>query len=395
MTTANDPRAKKGLALGIGLALVLAAALGVGIYRAARPQPAPQPQAYDEIGQVFYTAGDGREYQVLVAWPNNRCEPAPDIYQCGRENETSRWPSRLYVNHKATGEDAWTDFSPLVDKAEIEVIQSDDALDPLTATQPEHTDYSPDAALVSYLDFTGRSRDPQVVWTLTMKNGDVIRVRQNLHITPIYTLEYHYTDYPMDTLAELQALLDRLETETDRIDEVKIYLPPVTYTGQLELKGRSYEFHGCTDGTGRTVFAGNIQVTTEKAYWLNYFYDMDFVGRSDQVGLSAGGKTWAIDCTFTGYKTGVLAYGEAWVNLTGCTFTGNTVGFHFNSTGQSASDDSFHDNTFTGNGTGVLLENVPTDMTIYFDGSVFSGNGTDLDNRCDHPVDLSKATMEG
>ena len=395
MTPSNTPRTGGRLALILGLALILAAALGVGIYLAVRPQPAPQPREYDELGQVFYTAEDGQEYQVLVAWPNNRCEPAPDIYQYGRENENTRWPSRLYVNHKATGKDAWTDFSPLVDRTEVEVIQPEDALDPLTATEPEHNDYSPDAALVSYLDFTGRSRDPQVVWKLTMKNGDVLRVRQNIHVTAIYTLEYHYTDYPMDTLAELQALLDRLETETSRQDEVKIYLPPVTYTGQLDLKGRSYEFHGCTDGTGRTVFQGNIQVTTEQAYWFNYFYDMDFVGRSDQVGLSAGSTSWATDCTFTGYKTGVLAYGDAWVNLTGCTFTGNTVGFHFNSTGQSASDDSFHDNTFTGNGTGVLLENVPTDMTIYFDGSVFSGNGTDLDNRCDHPVDLSKAVMEG
>ena len=130
MTASNTPRTGRRRALILGLSLALAAALCVGIYLAARPQPARQPMEYDEIGQVFYTAEDGQEYQVLVAWPNNRCEPAPDIYQYGRENENNRWPSRLYVNHKATGEDAWTDFSPLVDRAEVEVTQSENATDP-------------------------------------------------------------------------------------------------------------------------------------------------------------------------------------------------------------------------------------------------------------------------
>ena len=87
----------------------------------------------------------------------------------------------------------------------------------------------------------------------------------------------------------------------------------------------------------------------------------------------------------------MLAYGQAWVNVTECTFTDNEVGFHFNSTGQSASDTRYFDNTFTGNGTGVLLESVPTDITMVFDGSTFSDNGTDLDNPCGHPIDTSNA----
>ena len=34
---------------------------------------------------------------------------------------------------------------------------------------------------------------------------------------------------------------------------------------------------------------------------------------------------------------------------------------------------------------------VPTDMTLYFDGTTFSGNGADIDNRCGHSVDTSNA----
>ena len=44
-------------------------------------------------------------------------------------------------------------------------------------------------------------------------------------------------------------------------------------------------------------------------------------------------------------------------------------------------------------GTAVLLESVPTDMTLDFVGSVFAGNGTDIDNRCDHSLDLSQAVF--
>ena len=42
----------------------------------------------------------------------------------------------------------------------------------------------------------------------------------------------------METMEELQTLVERIGEETDRLDEVLIYLPPVTYEGKLELTGR-------------------------------------------------------------------------------------------------------------------------------------------------------------
>lgn len=177
-------------------------------------------------------------------------------------------------------------------------------------------------------------------------------------------------------------------------DLVYLYLPPVTYEGDLTLS-RSYEFYGCTDeGADRTVLKGSVTMDSGSYHWINYFYDMDFVGDGTDIGIMAPVKAWAIGCSFTGYQTGFQSQGEAWVNVTQCTFTSNEVGFHFNSIGQSASDTRYHNNTFTNNGTAVLLENVPTDITLDFEGTVFSGNGTDVDNRCDHPIDLSKATLQ-
>ena len=348
------------------------------------------PQEYDGVGEVYYASED-RTYQLLVAWPNDRCQSAPDIYQQGGPDDNYRWPSRWYVNDAATGADAWTEFEPLVEQVTVEVVQDENAASPLTATVPSHDDYSPDAAMVSYLDFTGSSGEPQVVWTVQMKNGDVIRVRQNIHISLILTHEYHWEDHPMNTLEELQSLLDDIAAQVNPFDEVLLYLPPVTYEGDLELQ-RSFEFHGSSEGDRRTTLKGSLtMLETGKYYWINYFYDMDFVGDGTNTGITALSKAWAIGCSFTGYQNGLLAQGGAWVNITECTFTGNEVGLFYNSTGQSATDDRYFNNTFTDNGTAVLLMNVPTDLTLYFDGTTFSGNGVNMDNRCGHSVDLSHA----
>lgn len=374
------------------LALVVVIAAGVGIWYANRPY---EPQEFDGVGEVYYETGD-KTYQLLVAWPNDRCAPAADIYQQGAPDEQYRWPSRWYVNDAATGQDAWGEFEALVEQVTVEVVQDENAADPLAAGEPSHReDYSPDAAMVSSLDFTGSSGEPQVVWTVQMKNGDLIRVRQNIHITPILTHEYHWQDYPMDTLEELQGLMDDIAAQVNPSDKVVLYLPPVTYEGDLELPGRSFELCGCTDGSGRTALAGSLTIQEMGRYsWINYFYDIDFTGDGSNTGITASTKVWAIGCSFTGYKNGLLTQGDAWVNVTGCTFAGNEVGLFYNSTGQSATDDRFFDNTFTGNGTAVLLMNVPTDLVLYFDGSTFSGNGTDIDNQCNHPIDVSKAIFE-
>ena len=210
---------RKSLILGLAVLIVIAAAAAALWSRCG----AYVPQEYDGMGEVHYTSGD-RTYQLLVAWPNDRCQSAPDIYQQGGPDDDYRWPSRWYVNDAATGTDAWTEFEPLVEQVTVEVIQDENA-----ATVPSHDDYSPDAAMVSYLDFTGSSGKPQVVWTARMKNGDVIRVRQNIHITPIITHVYNWHDYPMGTIEELQTLLDQIAGETAASDQVEVYLPAVTY----------------------------------------------------------------------------------------------------------------------------------------------------------------------
>ena len=228
---------QKKLLLGL-LTLVVVIAAGAGLWYLNRPY---EPQEYDGEGEVYYERGD-KTYQLLVAWPDDRTAPAADIYHQGAPDEQYRWPSRWYVNDALTGTDAWEEFEPLVEKVTVEVVQDENAADELTAGEPSHQeDYSPDAAMVSSLDFTGNSGEPQVVWTVQMKNGDLIRVRQNIHITPVITHEYHWQDYPMSTAEEVQALLDRA-TEP----EYGPALPVHTAEGLRVLPYARIEFLECT-----------------------------------------------------------------------------------------------------------------------------------------------------
>lgn len=112
------------------------------------------------------------------------------------------------------------------------------------------------------------------------------------------------------------------------------------------------------------------------------------------MGISAASRVWAERCSFTNLKTGMLIYGEGWGNLSECRLTNNQIGLHFNSTGQSVSDQDFENNRFEGNATAILLENVPTDVTMDFPGTVFTGNDIDIDNRCNQSLDLSGTTFD-
>ena len=46
------------------------------------------------------------------------------------------------------------------------------------------------------------------------------------------------------------------------------------------------------------------------------------------------------------------------------------------------------------NDTAVLLEDVPSDEPLNFQGCRFTDNGVDIDNRCGQPVEISQAIFE-
>lgn len=375
---------KRILYLGGAAACFAALLLGIVFYFL--------PRTYDGVGEVVYTDEDGT-YQLLLACSNERFTPQGEITQEAEANGEYRVPSRLFINHVDTGANAGQMFLQKVDSVSAQFLQSADSPSPMVCSQPEYRDFAPEAAMVSLLDFTGRSEPAELVWTLNMKNGDTIKLRQKIQINPIETYDYHYEDYPMDTVEQLQALVDQIAEEVPLPAVVNVYLPPVIYEGGLTIEDRPINLYGSQEGERRTTFTDTVRVAAQDGPIL-YFYDLNFAGRGEGVGVSASARFWAENCSFSGWRTGMLGYGYAWVNVIACTFTDNEVGFHFNSNGGYVNHTMFNDNTFLRNRTAVLLEQVPTDETMNFQGSRFAQNGTDIDNRCNQPLDISQAIFQ-
>lgn len=385
-TECKPPRPLFGKALRVGIVLLVLIGIVFGGSLYGRPR------TFDGAGEVIYSDEDGK-YQLLLSYVDSRYYPLPEREDAAELDVNYTVPSCLFVNLKDSGADATQGFLQKVEHVTAAFIQPSDSPSPMTCSDPAHADSVPEAALVSYVHFTGRSGTAQLVWTIEMKNGDVIRLRQTYNTKPIRTYNYYPEDMAMNTMEELQALIGELEQTVEKQDVVNIYLPPVTYEGSLALEERSFNFYGSTEDGKRTTFTDTIRITAKNA-WIFYFNDIDFVGSGDGVGISCSSRAHLINCTVTGWKTGVLAYGYAWVNVTECRVENNGVGFHYNSNGDSVSHSLYLDNEFTDNGTAVLLENVPTDVTLDFGGCLFSGNGKDIDNLCNQPIKISEAIFQ-
>ena len=372
---------RKKVLLGL-LSLMLLLAVGAGLWLAV------SPKTYDGHGEVFY--GD---YQVLLGQGSDRYSPSPTVSVQGEPEGQYRMPSRLFVNDR-DGQDASEAFLEEVETVSAAFTGQEDSPSPMMCSQPAYNEGVPDCPLISLIDYTGESGTAELVWTFHMKNGDTIHLRQTYEIIPIPVYDYYPEEYPMNTSEELQALIDSIGAQFGNDEAIiNLHLPPVTYEEGITLQDQSMNIYGSTDGDGnRTTFTSPVRILTHYGA-ITYFYDIDFVGSGSGNGLSGSASFRATNCLFTGWDTGVLAYGTSWANVIGCTFRYNRIGFRFDSSGDYANHSMFNDNVFMGNDVGVQLDNVPTDVTLNFQGSVFQDNGTSLDNRCSQPTDLSQAIL--
>lgn len=353
-----------------------------------------RPKVYDNgAAEVIYTDDDG-SYQLLLNYFGDRFQPMTDYSEELEEGTTSNKPSRLFINHVDTGVNAKEAFLRKVEAIIVELLRGGDSPQPWQYTQPQASDYDLEAASRSILTYTDRSGDMELRWTIRMKNGDTIRLYQRMALGVVPTRHFYPEDVPMDTMDDLQALVDQVnETITSDII-VYIHLPAVTYEGSLLLEQRSLNLIGSEGPDGaRTTFTGTLQATAQKGY-ICQFQNLCFTGDGEGVGVSASARINFNHCQFTGWRTGVLCYGSSWVNIKDSVFEDNTVGFHFNSTSDNRNDHMYSGNLFRRNGTAVLLESVPGDQALYFEGTRFSRNGADIDNRCGQEVSIADAIFE-
>ena len=262
--------------------------------------------------------------------------------------------------------------------------------DAVRLSEPEYkTDFAP-AARECDLQYDGNSGTNELYWELIMKNGDTLRLKQTFEVLPLEHLVFTADDYPMETIEDIETLIEKINAEAPDDAVVDIYLPPVTYTGDLSIVSRSFNLHG--DPGGGTVLQGSLTVNSDYPYNV-FLSDISFEGQGG-TGLSATASVFMTSCSFSGYDFRAVALDGGMIAVHDCAFTDNTVGFKYNSVRHSSFDDVFPGNTFTGNDIGVQFARLEATICIVFDGTVFEDNRVDIDNPINYPIDTSNTTFK-
>lgn len=391
----SPPRRMPRRALYGGLLTVLAAV----VVLAAVSWQHSRPRVCDNDSTEVIYRDQGVDYQLCIAWEGAPFTPIGRVRHNGAVplDEVFRYPVLLFINLADGETSAAEEFLERVDSITGEISQADQGVQITCSEAVRDTDYIPDSAAILYMNLMVTSlgeHAAELTISVRMKNGDVIRLHQTQAMTGIITWDFTTDDAPMNTTAELEAFLKKIEETVGPEDVVNIHLPPVTYTEELAVEGRPVHLIGTEDGPGaRTAFTAPVRVTMEGGEVLAW-ENLDFIGPGTGTGLSLAARVHLYNCRVAGWDTGVLAHTQAWVKADESVFEDNTVGLCYDAEYGSPSDEWFISNVFRGNGTAVLLKQVPSKLALSFPGTRFIGNGTDIDNRCGQELDVSQAVFE-
>ena len=82
------------------------------------------------------------------------------------------------------------------------------------------------------------------------------------------------------------------------------------------------------------------------------------------------------------------------IGVENCVFQNNGVGFRYDTASFNFFKSGFPDCSFENNDIGVQFAHLPGSMPLDFAFTVFTGNGIDMDNPIDYPLDLSNAIFQ-
>lgn len=381
----KPPRLWRKKAL-IAACCVLVLALALLVYFGAN-----RAKTYEGGAYIVYTDQDGT-YELLVSFhpddiANNR--PVGEKTVSQSTDEWSNMTVMLGIYHN--GELADTEaFFEKVESCTLEASPNEGGA--LTLSVPTYnTNFLP-AARESDITYSGESGTNELTWTLKMKNGDTIRLKQTFVVIPLIHQVYTPEDTALDTMEDLTALLARINEKVPEDTIVDIYLPPVTYTGDLTMVSRAVNLYGNTEGDGRTVFTGTLSVNTDNPSNVMLF-DLDFVG-SGGTGLSATASVYMGGCSFSGWDVGAVALDGGMIGVERCVFRDNGIGFKYNTVVYHSFNSVFPDCVIADDDIGVQFARLQGTITIDFVGSVFSGNRIDIDNPARYPIDTSTAVFQ-
>ena len=376
--------------LSIVLVILLAAAVCL---LAVRLRHAPKDYVSDGA-EILYSDSNG-EYKIFLTWNaglgtvrNGAGEKTVEL----AEGELTALPSQLYVYDIGKDVNLTDEFLERVENVKAEAKPRDNA-EPMLVYAPQKNPDFPGRVMVADVEYNAFCGTNDIIWTLEMKNGDRIQLQQQLTVEKQKTAVYTADAWPMDTIEDLQALLQHIE-ETESPDTVvTVYLPALTYAGGLHFTERSYKLVGTSVNGEQTTFTGGFSVALRKPQ-IAEFENICFAGSGKGTGISASEGVVLLDCRVTGWEIGAEAREGSWIAAFGTVFEDNGIGLQFNSTTSSMVYPSYENDSFLNNGIGVSLLRVPGTQILQFPECTFSGNGTDIDNPAGRAVDTRDAVMD-
>lgn len=357
---------------------------------AAATDPAPDP--YLTACQTYYTAGDGREYHVFTAMTPNSYDPTTPVGYCCRlipDGSGNDFPATVMVQDATTQEDCPEDFAPLLDSWDV-TVSAPEGVGRVSLWEAELETADTPALLYRRLWGDNTCTHNEIVWTLRMKNGDVLILTQTIELLPQEVRTYSTADTPLDTAEQLQALLDDIAGACDADTSVTVYLPEVTYDAPITV-GCAVELVG-----SGTTFTAPITVAPLKNTDLTRafvrFRQINFTGDGSGTGITAAAPTYLEESRVTGWAVGGEAVTGGWLYLRGSHVADCGVGIRYNSA-YSSSYTYFADKmTFVQNGTALELLCMPPRAYAVLEDCRFRGNDVDVANPGGYRIEVNNGT---
>ena len=351
---------------------------------------------YGRECQTYYEGADGRLYHIFAAF-------SPEIdggsALCGYQSHllapgtTDTGPLTLYVEDIDDSRDAREAFSALMADWTVAVTAPEGG-DRCTLYEPIF-DYAAVTEALLYREMEGNSacRYNEITWTLEMKNGDTVTLRQAVEYDAQTVVEYHWEDTPMETAAQLQALLDDIAADSSETEAVSLYLPNVTYDAPLTVRC-AMTLYGHEEGT---VLAGPVTAAAtsegERIFPQVRLEGLTFSGAGG-VGLDANAPVHLNSCRFSGWDIAAQASNGGWIFCENSVrFDRNGVALRLDSTFSISCGSNINNTSFTRNGTALQIAQIPGERAgLILDRCTFFGNEVNIENPKNYPVELRNSS---
>ena len=390
---APKPRKKKILALCLALALILA--VSVGAYWMSREPETSYGMHKSEIhrnreGVGMVTLDDGgHHYELVLCGDGSGLSNKNVTVKVYEGKPAITQPCQLIVTRD--GERMGAEFLEELDSLTVEVVDS--VGEPMTVTEPVPMAEYPDAAAVTTVTLSDACESTTLLWSGKMKSGITFSIRQTMTTDVGVAIRYFADEYPMATDEELDALLAEILETTPEKALIQLFLPAVTYEQPHTFADRSYQVLGNIDSDEVTTFLAPVTFRSEKKEHTD-IQNAVLQGDGSGTAVTTNVSTSLLFCQLRNWDIGIEATGSGSIHLEDCVISDNRTGVLWNSEALYDFEGAALRTEFRDNGVAYQIEQLPAKLGLSFPNCTFSGNGTDIENKADIPVDLTGASRD-